>query len=215
MNDLAHDARVIREARSLAAGGHQVTVMTTTSDPSQRTGEHEPTQFLRSDPDRRTASLAAVVRRPGPSVAARPPRCLGAPVDPRRRARLVQAVAYAALTLVLLPWIAVLGAWTFVARVILRRPWHPGVLDYLLRWRSFHLGWAAAAVDHAPIADVHHANDIDTLPAALAAARRDGGQVVYDSHEIYLESSIHARQPRWLRWVIDGGSATWRGMRPR
>jgi len=31
MNDLSHDSRVIREARTLAAAGHHVTVMTTSS----------------------------------------------------------------------------------------------------------------------------------------------------------------------------------------
>jgi glycosyltransferase involved in cell wall biosynthesis len=76
------------------------------------------------------------------------------------------------------------------------------VVDYLLRWRAFNLGWARAAASRAPAAEVHHANDMDTLPAALAAAHRDGGRVVYDSHEIFLESSYHARQPHWVRALM-------------
>jgi glycosyltransferase involved in cell wall biosynthesis len=38
-------------------------------------------------------------------------------------------------------------------------------------------------------ADVIHANDWDTLPAALAAARTLGARVVYDSHELAVEES--------------------------
>ena len=143
MNDLAHDARAICEARSLAAGGDDVTATTTTSDrPNGRASTSQP-RLLRPDPDRCTASLAAVVRRPRPSVAARPPRCLGAPLDPRRRRASSRRWRTRRRPWCSCSWIAVLGAWTFVARVILRRPWHPGVLDDLLRWRSFHLGWAA------------------------------------------------------------------------
>ena len=202
MNSLQHDSRVIREARSLAAAGHEVTVMTTTSDPSQRTG-------LRETRDGFTQVRVAVPRHwplwytvlAHPWRLARRVRTELAAI-PRRPARVVQAVAFGALLLGLVPWIALLGGWTVVQRLGLRRPWRPGVLDYLLRWRVFYLGWAAAAVAHAPPADVHHANDMDTLPAALAGARRDGSQVVYDSHEIFLESSIHARQPGWLRWIM-------------
>jgi hypothetical protein len=40
MNDLSHDARVIRVARSLAAAGHHVTALATTSGPT-RSGTHE------------------------------------------------------------------------------------------------------------------------------------------------------------------------------
>ena len=202
MNGLAHDSRVIREARSLAAAGHRVTVMTTTTDPAQRTGQREVHDGFEQ--------IRIVVPRHWPlwyTVLAHPwrlTRRLRSELGQVRRRpdRLVKVALIVALLVVLLPWIALLGAWTVVQRIVLHKPWRPGVLDYLLRWRVFNLGWAAAAVAHAPAADVHHANDMDTLPAALAAARRDGAKVVYDSHEIYLESSIHARQPGWLRWIM-------------
>jgi glycogen(starch) synthase len=35
--------------------------------------------------------------------------------------------------------------------------------------------------------DIVHANDLDTLPAAWLASRRDGTRLVYDSHEIYAD----------------------------
>ena len=39
-----------------------------------------------------------------------------------------------------------------------------------------------------------HANDIDTLPAGLALARRSGARLVYDAHELYSE--FEAPAPR-------------------
>ena len=42
--------------------------------------------------------------------------------------------------------------------------------------------------------DVVHANDLDTLPAGLALARRSGARLVYDAHELYTE--FEAPAPR-------------------
>ncbi len=57
----------------------------------------------------------------------------------------------------------------------------------------------------APDADVHHGHDLDGLAAAVVAADRAGALVVYDSHEVYLESGRHARQGVfarfWLRFL--------------
>jgi len=43
-------------------------------------------------------------------------------------------------------------------------------------------------------ADVYHANDWDTLPVAVRAARQTGARVVYDSHELAVEESD---RPAW------------------
>jgi glycosyltransferase involved in cell wall biosynthesis len=197
MNDLAHDSRVIREARSLAEVGHRVTVMTTSS--AEPTGAHvagDGFEIIRIAVPRRWPIWFVWLKHPWRLGGRALAEARGAI---RRPDRTVHAVAFSALAIVSLPWIVVRGAWEVAGRVR-GRPVHPGVVDYLLRWLGFNLGWARAAVRHAPVADVHHANDMDTLPAALAAARRDGAKVVYDSHEIFLESSYHARQPAWLRF---------------
>ena len=75
-------------------------------------------------------------------------------------------------------------------------------IDWLLRWRQTILGWANACAEAAPIADVYHGHDLTALPAALAAARRNGAPVVYDSHEIFLEAGSTAHRPRWARWIF-------------
>jgi glycosyltransferase involved in cell wall biosynthesis len=51
----------------------------------------------------------------------------------------------------------------------------------------------------APFAVVH-ANDLDTLPAALLLARRTGARVVYDAHELYSE--FEAPAPRVGRRLL-------------
>ncbi len=202
MNDLSHDARVIREARSLAAAGHRVTAIATTSGPGQRSGSRE------QRGDFEVVHVAVPRRWPLWYVWLKHPWRIGRrAADEIRSAtrnvrRLPQVLAFTLLWLVSLPWMVVRAAWDGLSSAAFGRSAGPGVLDYVLRWRAFHLGWARAAATVVPPADIYLASDMDTLPAALAAQRRHGGRVVYDSHEIYLESGLHARQPSWLRRVM-------------
>jgi glycosyltransferase involved in cell wall biosynthesis len=49
-------------------------------------------------------------------------------------------------------------------------------------------------------ADVYVAHDLPMLPVAIAAAERHGGQVVYDSHELFVEQELSAVERRlWRR----------------
>ena len=41
LNDCRHDARVLREAGTLAGAGHQVTIVARTTDPYARAGDTE------------------------------------------------------------------------------------------------------------------------------------------------------------------------------
>ncbi len=83
-----------------------------------------------------------------------------------------------------------------------RRPSGMDALDWLAMWRFGNLGWARAAAAAAPIADVHHGHDLTGLPAAVEAARRDGGLLVYDSHELFLGSGAVAGRPSWaVAWL--------------
>ncbi|HEY8439658.1 MAG TPA: glycosyltransferase [Candidatus Limnocylindrales bacterium] len=199
MNDLGHDSRVIREARSLVEAGHRVTAMVAApAGETVRSETRDGFQIIRIPVPRRWPIWYVWLKHPwrlgGRALAE-------ARLVRRRPERLVHVVAFGALTIASLPWILMLAGWRLARRRDTAAR-DPGVLDYLLRWRVFNLGWARDAAKRAPAADVHHANDMDTLPAALAAAERDRASVVYDSHEIYLESSFHARQPGWLRWVM-------------
>lgn len=75
--------------------------------------------------------------------------------------------------------------------------------DHLAWWRYSVMGWARAAAQAAPAADVYHGHDLTGLPAAVDAARRHRGSVViYDSHELFLDAGIEARQPWFARRVL-------------
>lgn len=56
--------------------------------------------------------------------------------------------------------------------------------------------------------DVVHANDLDTLPAGFALARRAGARLVYDAHELYSEFEKPApRLARRLLVMLEGALA--------
>ena len=164
-NDMTMDSRVRREAASLAAAGHQVTVMA------------RPRQVVARIGDRESLDGFEIVRVPVPGGWRRPWRLASTP------GRVVAAV---------------------VRRV---RPAdrsasgrrEGGALDQMVKWRFAVLGWARAAADAAPVADVYHGHDLSGLPAAVRAAGRCGGRVVYDSHEYFVESGANARLPGWLK----------------
>ena len=189
--DPSHDGRVLREARSLAGAGHQVTLLARLHAESRGTLPEIPgVRFVDVPPPASAWFTVNVIRRPwrlGGWI-----RASWAALRHPRPAVLARAV----LATLLIPWVAVGLAWQRV------RPERPdatdSLLDYWLFWRV-HVGmWCAAAARRAPEADVHHAHDLTALPAAVRAAQR-GGRIVYDSHEIFLESGRHARRPGWVR----------------
>ncbi|HEU0235686.1 MAG TPA: glycosyltransferase [Candidatus Limnocylindrales bacterium] len=182
-NDATHDSRVLREAASLAGAGHTVTVMATTRSPDEPDGSREERDGF------------AIVR-------------VSIPPADRARMELIRAPWRArgkVARVVLAPWMIVRGAWVAIVNRGLRRPIRMGWLEYVRRWQQETLGWCRLAVRYAPVADVHHAHDMEALPAARAAARRDGSQYVYDSHEIFTEWGAHRAQAAWLRRL----SAAW------
>jgi len=199
-NDATHDSRVLREAATLAAAGHTVTVMATTRTPDEPDGSREERDgfsiFRVAIPagDRRgIEAFRAPWRAIRPSLRAIGSAAARGPAGAGSVARGLVSLA------VLAPWLVLRGAWVAIVNRTLRRPIRIGWLEYLRRWRQETLGWCRAAVAHAPVADIHHAHDLEAVPAARSAARRDGGRSIYDSHEIFTEWGPHREQPGWLR----------------
>jgi glycosyltransferase involved in cell wall biosynthesis len=180
LNDVSHDSRVRREATTLAAAGHEVTIVATPL--ADGAGGGDGSEALEGVTIRRVAIptgtrwWVTAVRAPWRL------RPLG--------------------VLLLLPWVVVRGLWVVIVNRIFDRPVRAGGIDYIRRWRVEWLGWCRAAVAVAPAADVHHAHDMEALPAARAAAARDRARYVYDSHEIHMSWGPVLRQPRLLRWVV-------------
>ncbi len=180
LNDVSRDSRVLREAASLASAGHDVTIMATPlAADVLAAGEPD------APPGVRIQRIAIPAGSPWWVTAVRAPwrlHPLGA--------------------LVLLPWTLLRAAWVGLVNRVLGRPIQVGGIDFIRRWRVEWLGWCRAAAAAAPPADIHHAHDMEALPAARSAAARDQARYVYDSHEIYMAWGPVLRQPGLLRWVM-------------
>jgi len=203
-NDVRRDSRVLREARVLAAAGHEVIVVGLATGGVEEREERDGFVVLR---------VAAPGGRPLWTVWLGRPWRLYPYFASRIRATDLgspRSVGLAALIAIVavgtLPWLAlraVIGAAASGLgpagnRVRGVRRWD----DYLAWWTGPLAGWHRHAVAAAPRADVHHAHDFDALPAAARAARRDGSRYVYDSHELFLDWRPNAAQPWWLRRLV-------------
>jgi glycosyltransferase involved in cell wall biosynthesis len=83
------------------------------------------------------------------------------------------------------------GARAWLLRLLLR-------VHLRLTWRRY-LRTALRAAREEP-AHLWVAHDLETLPAALRARRRMGGRVLYDSHELFIDSSLaRGERRRWER----------------
>src|SRR5262245_9391237 len=75
-------------------------------------------------------------------------------------------------------------------------------LDWVAMWRFGTLPWAQSAAREAGPADAYHGHDLNGLPAAVYARRLHGGRLVYDSHELYVESASTTGRPAWaVDWL--------------
>lgn len=176
-NNLIHDARVRKEARTLTAAGYEVTVLAV-HDPG-RTPREERVQGFRIL--RLSRSILGVSRREmmarlrGRPVPAPGPQARSAKPGPLRRltarGRLLSLLE-AAVRLSVYP---------------LRR-----VLVYL-RFVRAALGTRA---------DVYHAHDLNTLLMARTASRVGRGRLVYDTHEVATDRAN--MKLRWWAWFLEG-----------
>lgn len=202
-NDVSHDNRVLKGAASLVGGGYRVTVVGRSLRGSQLPAREERDGFtvIRIAPPLAILDALAWVRWPW-RMRGRVVRAVssGARRPPRGWLRAAGAIGGSLLAL---PWVAYRLADVYLlgdrAPTLGRR----GALDWALRWRYSVIGWGRRAALAAPVSAVWHAHDLSAIAAAVEAQRLHGGRIVYDSHEIYLETTATARLPRpirrWLR----------------
>ena len=208
-NDAQTDARVLREAAGLTAAGHNVTIIA------------RPIDRFATVEDRETRDGFEIVHVPVPQRWRFWFTWLWSPWRMRRwwldRARrairrppagFVELGALIVAAVVTLPWAVIRAAFHVAGR---NRTVQPGgsTFDWLIRWRWVVLGWADRAGAAAPVADVYHGHDLSGLEAAGSAWRRNGGQLVYDSHEIFLESGSNADRPRIVKALLARSERRW------
>lgn len=206
LNDMTRDSRVIREASTLAGAGHQVTVMATTRSRDEPSGTREVRdgfEIIHVALPAGRPLIVTWIRRPWRLLRWAALRWLGA----LRGGPAEWPIAIAVMlgSVVSVPWVVVRGAWYAASTKVLARTPRRTWLDYLVWWRHTILGWGRAAVELAPVADVHHGHDMDGLAIAAAGARRDSARLVYDSHEIFSAWGVHAAQP----WIIRAVTTRW------
>jgi len=212
LNDCRTDTRVLREAATLVGAGHRVTIMARPSEASATTVEREERdgfEIVRVPIPRGMRQRWLFLRAPW--------RFRGEMLDwargqlregPTGWVRLLGTVL---LAIVAIPVLAVVVILLFAARLIPGLGGAGGGLDWLIRWRSSQMAWGKAAAT----ADIFHGHDLTALPAARWAMQREGGLLVYDSHEFFLEAGSNARRPAWTkrffgrlqrRWAADAAA---------
>ncbi len=150
--DLSHDSRVIREAESLAAAGHALTIICLGA--SQETIA------------RLRARVRVVVCQP-PGTQSRPGQTSPFLARPPSRLRALAARA-----------------------------------TWLFRYRRALGGWGRLVVAAAGPVDVWHAHDLTGLQAIAPHVARQV-PIVYDSHELFLETGSAVHLPRLARrWLL-------------
>jgi glycosyltransferase involved in cell wall biosynthesis len=207
-NDCRTDARVLREAKSLAEAGHEVRIMARPRDQQATVGEVEVVDGF------------TIERVPVPGQWRVYYTWLRFPWRLRRLwvgrahrailrpARWPELIALALAALAVLPWIAIRLPYYYATRNRPRRPPGPAI-DWLIRWQFGLLGWAQQAAAAAGKSDAFHGHDLSGLEAAGRARRLHGGALIYDSHEIFLESGSNARRPLWAKAVLARSERRW------
>ena len=208
LNDIRHDSRVLREAATLTAAGHSVTIVGRTIDP------------YAARPERTTSAAGGpLVRVPVAGgwlrwilLARRPSRLPVALLeaagrDPIRFVAGALVAAALAIPAAVAAIPVVLAAAAVRAMPPLGGAWRG--LSWRLAWQFAVLPWARAAAaagrEAAPAAGIFWAHDLRALPAAIAARDAAGrGAIVYDAHEIFPEAGEHATRPAWARRRMAG-----------
>jgi glycosyltransferase involved in cell wall biosynthesis len=195
-NRCTSDARVLKEARTLAAAGHRVRVIAVLDGTTDPLEERDGFRIVRIDRDPIHYKLLRLVRRAGrlwrqPAGMAR--RGLERADSPAARQSRPLALALAPLGLLvrglglaLRAAVAAAHASERGVRRLLLGPHKPLMfLDYYRR---------AYRLVRADPPDALHAHDLNTLPVAAALARRLRLPLTYDAHELYPEISTLSRR---------------------
>ena len=223
-NDLRRESRALREAVSLAAAGHEVTVVGVLSPETVPDEARDGYRILRAKAVRRPHRLWVRTTWAAEQRAiwevARGRRRLGIRRFRRRltdvvrsgivghvpRSRAALRGAREELSRTAGKW----GGWiqavvaaivvaprAAVCRIIDRIT--GGSADWYAAWWAAWEGWATEALAIAPAADTWGVNDIFTIPAGLRAQDRHGGSIVYHVRDLVIDSGPYLGRAGWAR----------------
>ncbi len=179
-NPFVTDARSWKMASTLAAAGYQVTVVARAED---------------GLPTRATEAGFDIVRVAQPTPFARLPRMTLPPGEDRSD--------------VASPGPGATRVQTFVARSRALTRATAGRTLQMARYLRLTRVWARDIAAVMPKADVWQAEEMVMLPLALELKRRRGGLVVYDSHDLDVQSARFARLPGPWRRLLERAERRW------
>jgi glycosyltransferase involved in cell wall biosynthesis len=210
-NDCRTDARVLREAGALTQAGHDVSIMALPADRKAREIEREARdgfEIVHVPLSVTRARYLAWLRNPW-RVKGWVARWL---VFRWRKAftrfprSFVNALLALGFAMLLILWGLVQGLVRLVSWLLRRDRIIGGVTaDWLYRWRFVIYRWGRAAARAAGPADAYHGHDLTALGGATYASTIHGEghiPIVYDSHEIFLESGSNVNRGRVGRAIL-------------
>lgn len=201
-NRCTTDARVLKEASTLAAAGHGVRVIAVLDGTTQPLEERDGFRVVRIDRNpihyrilKGVRRLSRLARLGAAETADRLETAEARRRGPLRRLALAPlGLAIRALKLLWGPLSASIGAFERLTRRALLYPHKPLMFfDYYSR---------AYALVRSDPPDALHAHDLNTLPVAAALARRLDVPLIYDAHELYPEiSTLSPREASIWRFL--------------
>jgi len=204
-----NDSRIIREAESLVAVGHEVHVIARRPPNSKPAVEQRNGVVYHSIPHENNESatdVRALIMIDVRVRLAAARRMLG---GPRRLAAARTAVQLSAVVLaagVLVPGLIAAAKWPRLrARVDddwRRSRFRERLLAIMQPLRylndfAYRAGWLIDELEP----DVVHAHDLITLSAAVTIGRRRFAKVVYDAHELETQTNYHALSALTKKWI--------------
>jgi glycosyltransferase involved in cell wall biosynthesis len=188
-NNLLHDTRVLKVARTLVTSGYNVTIVAILDDKTKPFEEQYGIKVIRvvKNPIHHyiVHLMIACVRYIKKGLVPFPGK--NTRTSERRGKAQGTMICWERMILRMKEsgWFFGWGA-KICWKLIIRRMRRFGLLfnrpmcfiDYYMRSYKIAMGKPY---------DIYHANDLNTLPVAWWAARRSGAKLVYDSHELYVE----------------------------
>lgn len=182
-NNCRHDARVLKEAKTLAEAGHDVRIIAVLDKDTEPYEERDGFKILRVD-----TSLPG--ERPVPAE--------GRP--PSQRDRNTTTIGRKLLNYLFRRPLGFIYARVKDRMSGLLRRLPLKVCRSFAFFQYYRRAWAI--VRNKP-ADVYHCHDLNTLPLGYMAKRRHGGKLVYDAHELTTELAYISRPEKMGWWVLE------------
>ena len=180
-NDCRHDARVLKEAKTLAEAGHDVQIAALAGEGLSQVEERDGFRILRVD-------TVLTGERPAPAE--------GMPPSPRGRS--TTAIGRKLLDYLFRRPLGFVRARAKDRISRLLRSLPVKFCRYFAFFQYYRRAWRI--VKNKP-GDIYHSHDLNTLPLGYMAKRRYGGRLVYDAHELTTELAYISRLEK-MGWRV-------------